>query len=75
MNLLVFTFFLPELSFRIYGLWCESNNVQGFVGCVEKLAGMDQAGLNEMGKRGRRFYEENYDVKVTYKAIAKHLGH
>ena len=58
-----------------YGLWCESNNVQGFVGCVEKLAGMDQAGLNEMGKRGRRFYEENYDVKVTYKAIAKHLGH
>ena len=54
-----------------YGYWCESNDVNAFVACVDKmLAGNRKA----MGEAGNKFLLENYQVKYTYNAIVAHVG-
>ncbi len=53
-----------------YCYWCESNDVNGFVACVDKmLAGNRKA----LGEAGYRFLLENYQVKNTYDAVIKHM--
>lgn len=53
-----------------YGLWCPSNDVAAFTGCVEKMLSAD---LDAIGAAGYRFYLENYTVEHTYNAIMKHF--
>ena len=54
-----------------YGYWCESNDVNAFVACVDKmLAGNRKA----MGEAGFSFLEANYQVQNTYDAIVAHVG-
>lgn len=53
-----------------YGLWCESNSVEGFTLAVDKML---KSNLNEMGERGYDFLCKNYLVDNTYQAIVKHV--
>lgn len=53
-----------------YGLWCESDSVEGFTSAVDKML---KSNLNEMGERGYDFLCKNYLVDNTYQAIVKHV--
>lgn len=53
-----------------YGLWCESNSVEGFTSAVDKML---KSNLREMGERGYDFLCKNYLVDNTYQAIVKHV--
>lgn len=53
-----------------YGLWCESNSVEGFTSAVDKMLKSD---LKEMDERGYDFLCKNYLVDNTYQAIVKHV--
>lgn len=52
-----------------YGIWCESNSVEGFTVAVENMLASDFAG---MGENGYRFLCENYLVDNTYSTIMAH---
>lgn len=49
-----------------YGYWCPSNNVNAFIGVLEKMLKSD---IKQMGKNGYDFYLKNYTVRDTYDAI------
>ena len=53
-----------------YGYWCESNDVQAFVSCVNKMLESD---IKAMGERGYEFLKNNYLVEHTYSQIMKHF--
>ena len=53
-----------------YGLWCESDSVEGFTSTVDKMLRSD---LKEMGERGYAFLCKNYQVINTYQAIIQHV--
>ncbi len=52
-----------------YGIWCESNSVEGFTSAIENLLTSDCA---VMGENGYRFLCENYLVENTYATIMSH---
>lgn len=52
-----------------YGYWCESNDVNAFVACVDKMLATDR---KAMGEAGYRFLLDNYQEKNTYDAIMKY---
>ena len=54
-----------------YGLWCESNNVNGFVQCVEKLCNVDIR--KEMGAFAYQYLLKEYSVEHSYETIMKHI--
>ena len=53
-----------------FGYWCESNSVEAFTECVDKLLSSD---IKAMGERGYRFLCDNYLVEHTYNAIMRHF--
>lgn len=55
-----------------YGLWCRSNDVEGFTACIDRLAASPSL-VCEMGQRGYDYLRTNYLVENTYGAIMSHL--
>ena len=53
-----------------FGYWCESNDVNAFTECVNKMLTSD---IKAMGETGFKFLCENYLVENTYDAIMKHF--
>lgn len=53
-----------------YGYWCESNSVQAFTNCVDKILSSD---IKLMGLKGYEFLTNNYLSKHTYETIVKHV--
>lgn len=51
-----------------YGLYCESNDKDGFVEKVKEFMKMD---ISTMGENGYRNLIEKYSVSITYKIIVK----
>lgn len=54
-----------------YGYWCESNDIDAFVACVEKVL---LSSHKDMGEAGYKFLCENYQVKNTSNAVLKHVA-
>lgn len=54
-----------------YGYWCESNDVNVFCECVNRMLATNR---KKMGELGYEFLLKNYQVKHTYDRIVKHLG-
>lgn len=52
-----------------YGYWCESNDVNAFCDCVDKILASDR---NAMGICGYKYLVENYQTNNTYNTIVKH---
>ena len=52
-----------------FGYWCESNEVNAFVACVDKMLASDRS---IMGETGYTFLQKNYLVNNTYKTIMSH---
>lgn len=52
-----------------YGIWCESNSVDGFTIALENMLNSDSA---VMGENGYRFLCENYLVDNTFSTIIRH---
>ena len=53
-----------------YGLWCESNSVDGFTVILDKMIHSDRL---TMGEKGYEFLKKNYLVENTYDAIMRHM--
>ena len=53
-----------------YGYWCECNDINAFVACVDRMLASD---IRKMGEKGYQFLLDNYQVKNTYDAIMKHM--
>ena len=53
-----------------FGWKCLSNDSKKFVECIEKALSAD---LKAMGNAGRKFLENNYNVKNGYEIIMKHF--
>ena len=53
-----------------YGYWCESDDVDNFTNCVNKMLSSD---IGKMGEAGYQFFLNNYTVENTYNAIVSHL--
>lgn len=53
-----------------FGWKCLSNNTNAFYDCVERAL---LANLEKMGHLGRKYLEENYNVKNGYEIIMKHF--
>ena len=51
-----------------YGYWCESNDVNAFVACVDKMLSCNR---NAMGYAGYKYLLKNYQIENTYNAIMK----
>lgn len=49
-----------------FGMFCESNNLDDFETCIEKMNASD---LDCMGGMSRKFLSENYTVDIPYKRI------
>ena len=54
-----------------FGCWCESDSVQAFTDCINKMLASD---IKAMGETGYKYLCDNYLVDNTYNAIMKHLG-
>ncbi len=54
------------------GLWCRSDDVEGFWECVREL--LDDKKRKTMGANGRRFLEENFDVSRSVDLIERYGG-
>ncbi len=54
------------------GFWCESGDLESFLGYAKQLA-RDPSLRSEMGKSGREYLENNYDVRQTVDVILKHF--
>lgn len=54
-----------------FGYWCESNDVNAFVFCVNKMLTSDR---DAMGEAGYKFLLGNYQINYTYNVIMKHMG-
>ncbi len=53
-----------------FGYWCESNDVNAFTFCINKML---SSNIKQMGEKGHRFLCENYMIDNTHNAIIKHL--
>ncbi len=49
-----------------FGWWCESNDVRGFVECVNEATGSD---LKQLGDNAYKYLEEHYDVRDAARTI------
>jgi len=45
------------------GLTCDAEDVNGLVGCIERLYGMSKIEKNKMAKSGRNYYLEHFEMK------------
>lgn len=54
------------------GLWCESTDVDEFIKHAQKLS-IDKDMRQDMGQSGRKYLEQNYDIKETVEILLKHL--
>ncbi|MFJ5747627.1 glycosyltransferase family 4 protein [Peribacillus frigoritolerans] len=54
------------------GLWSESFDVNTFIGNANKLS-KDEKLRYQMGSNGRKYLEDNFDIKKTVDIIIKHL--
>lgn len=61
--------FLQEVK---AGLWSETGNLKTYKNNFEKLLNSEEL-RKELGKNGRRFFEENLSVEKTYQIIIKHF--
>lgn len=52
-----------------FGYWCESNSVDAFSICIDKMLDSD---IKEKGENAYNYLCENYLVDNTYNAIMKH---
>ncbi len=52
------------------GLWCRSDDIEGFWKCIEEL--MDDEKRRVLGMNGRRYLEENFDVSRSVSIIEKY---
>lgn len=55
-----------------FGFWCESGSIEEFNRKLEQLC--DGELRKNMGKRARKYLEENYTAKHTYEIIMKHFA-
>ena len=53
-----------------FGYWCESQDVEAFTGCIDKMLNSD---IKAMGETGYNYLCQNYLVENTYNAIMKHF--
>lgn len=53
-----------------YGYWCESNDANAFVACVERMLASDR---NALGNAGYKYLLNNYPVDRTYNTILSHV--
>ena len=54
-----------------FGLWCESDSVEGFTAVLDKILCSD---FKAMGEKGFEFLCQYYLVSNTYDAIARHFS-
>lgn len=54
------------------GFWCESIDVNAFIQYAQDLS-ENQEMRRKMGLSGRRYLEENYDIRKTVNILLKHL--
>lgn len=54
-----------------FGWWCESNDPNAFVACVNEACNAD---LGSMGKKGYAYLEEHYSVAKTSETILSKFG-
>ncbi|MDZ5473320.1 glycosyltransferase family 4 protein [Bacillus sp. 31A1R] len=54
------------------GLWSESGDLEHFIENATKLS-TNKVLREQMGAKGRKFLEENYDIRKTVSIITKHL--
>ena len=54
------------------GLWCESTDVDGFIKYAQELS-LDKNLRQDMGRNGREYLEQNYDITKTVEILLKHL--
>lgn len=54
-----------------YGYWCESNSVEAFTECVDRMMSSD---IKKMGENGYVFFCNNYRVDSTYNVIMNHFA-
>lgn len=52
------------------GLWCRSDDVEGFWKCIEAL--MDGQKRRKMGMNGRKYLEEHFDVSRSVKLLEEY---
>ena len=52
------------------GLWCRSDDVEGFWNCVREL--LDDKKRKVMGMNGRKYLEENFDVSRSVTLLEKY---
>ncbi|MCR4738983.1 MAG: glycosyltransferase family 4 protein [Lachnospiraceae bacterium] len=55
-----------------FGLWCSSDDIDGFVNAVLKLSG-DRALREEMGNKGYTYLKDNFNVQRSVDLIEKSL--
>lgn len=53
-----------------FGYWCQSNDVNAFTQCLNKMLVSD---INRMGEKGYQYLCENYLIENTFSTIMKHL--
>ena len=53
------------------GLWCYSDSVQDFVTSVKKMC-VDEEMRKQMGRNGRKFAEDNFQVDVSVEILEKY---
>ena len=54
-----------------YGLWCESNDVDAFTDCVDKML---KADIKGMGEKGYEYLKKNYLIENLYNPIIQRLN-
>ncbi|MCR4808159.1 MAG: glycosyltransferase family 4 protein [Lachnospiraceae bacterium] len=54
------------------GLWCRSDDVEGFWSCIEEM--MDEKKRNTMGMSGRKYLEDNFDVSRSVRILEEYCG-
>ncbi len=58
------------ISNEKFGYWCESNDTNSFIACVEKFK---EENCLKMGHRAFEILNEQYSVKQSYKIIVSHF--
>jgi len=54
-----------------FGFWCESGDIDSFNNITKEICGHDIIG--QMGTKSRKYLEDNYTAKESYKIIIKHF--
>lgn len=54
------------------GFWCESGDISSFIDYANKLS-LNKDLRIKMGQNGRKYLEDNYDIRKTIDIMLKHL--